>query len=72
MKCSFPGAGLVGIGLLSLLTACASTSTDSDAGNKKVASANCEVVGPTIGSNMSHRSCANTSSTQSDKPSTPQ
>ncbi len=74
MRYSFPGASLVGLGLLSLLAACANTPTSgSDTGSQKVASANCEVVSPTIGSNMTHRSCIPApASTTSDKSSTSQ
>jgi hypothetical protein len=58
MKQIFSAAGLAGIGLLSLLSACASTtSSDSNAAQPKVASANCEVVESSVGSNMVHRVC---------------
>lgn len=72
MKCSFPGASLVAIGLLSLLSACASTSSsDSQSGTQKVAS-NCEIAEPTVGSNMRRRHCDPAPAAQSNSQSTSQ
>ena len=72
MTSSFPGASLVAIGLLSLLSACASTSSsDAQAVNQKVAS-NCEVITPNVGSNMSKRHCEPAPVTQSNSQSTSQ
>ena len=70
MKFSFSGASLVAFCLLS---ACASTNTpasNNDANNGKVATSDCEVVGPSIGSKLSHRSCAPAAPAASTAPAT--
>lgn len=57
MKSSFPGASLVAVGLLSLLSACASTPSSGNQPEAQKVASNCEVVEARIGSNMNHRHC---------------
>jgi hypothetical protein len=72
MKSSFTGASLVAIGLLSLLSACASTSSaDSPPAGQKVAS-NCEVIPPATGSNLPRRHCESAPAQQTNSQSTSQ